>query len=579
MLKDCIEIFKNVRENYIEEDETHSKLTFITDSYPLGIGTYILIGRDGNIIKRLNIDKNNEDESIQDENYQYFATLDYLSVLIDTNKAVDPKKLIHSNNYYSFFIKKEALNTKLTQSHIDEYYKILRDPKFKYKEEKLEIYNDLENELGKPNSEEIDIIQNWIETNLIKQDFFKKLPDMKQDKGYLKIFFDYPFSSYERENKRYILPNIYNQNKFNIELNGVIYGMPNDNINLNDKKIYLRLKSRKNEIPYIIDSDEVLEQKYFFDYLKRFLGKKENNIYVGFDNTIKGYKDFPTDKITGYFLRVNKGKEPEIKDVTSIIEKEIQINIKNEDIFNLSYQEVPDYYKIIKEIKILSTLINDIFYSKCLKSNYFKTLKEITLPKQVSITPKLIADSKKIWEELFFKQNDRLLKTSFIKMGMDIIKNTILFGNDFKACEQLNLYIAISNYILNQEDKTMSNVKNIYNSLNKKINSETTEMIESENEYFFAVGQLVKYYVSLNKSAEKTHSLINPILNCKDITKLESELEKMFKKYNYNIGHNSKRFNNLYAMVLSYENSTKINIKYLIIGYLFNSLIYFKEEK
>lgn len=102
----------------------------------------------------------------------------------------------------------------------------------------------------------------------------------------------------------------------------------------------------------------------------------------------------------------------------------------------------------------------------------------------MSITPKLIADSKKIWEELFFKQNDRLLKTSFIKMGMDIIKNTILFGNDFKACEQLNLYIAISNYILNQEDKTMCNVKDIYNSLNKKINSETTEMIESENEYF-----------------------------------------------------------------------------------------------
>lgn len=125
----------------------------------------------------------------------------------------------------------------------------------------------------------------------------------------------------------------------------------------------------------------------------------------------------------------------------------------------------------------------------------------------------------------------------------------------------------------------MVNIANdLFQKLNKKINSETTQKIESDEEYFMAIGQLAKYFISLNKSSDKNHSLINPIINAKSTDKIESELQKLFKKYNYAINSNSKRFNNLYAIVLGYKTCSKVNEKYLMLGYLFNSVIYFKEE-
>ena len=46
------------------------------------------------------------------EDYKYFKQLDYLSRLINTQKPIDSKKVIHSNNYLSFFIKKDNINIK-----------------------------------------------------------------------------------------------------------------------------------------------------------------------------------------------------------------------------------------------------------------------------------------------------------------------------------------------------------------------------------------------------------------------------------------------------------------------------------
>ena len=43
----------------------------------------------------------------------------------------------------------------------------------------------------------------------------------------------------------------------------------------------------------------------------------------------------------------------------------------------------------------------------------------------------------------------------------------------------------------------------IRNSLSRKINEDGYSQIESESEYYYAVGQLVRYYISLSKSKDK----------------------------------------------------------------------------
>lgn len=593
MLKDCIEIFKKTRSEYLSKSNEHNKITFITDDYPLSYGSYILVDdKTGKIKKYLEVRK----DSPKDTEYRYFANLDYLSSLIDMNKPIDMKKVIHSNNIYSFFIKKDSLEDKLKKERIDDYYSNLLNPNSKYKNDKkkLNLYLEIEKRLGKVNVDDVVYIKSWIEDNILNKnisDINNRLKEdldiddsLKADKSYLKIFFDFPLENFEKECEKYTIPNIYNKNDFNVEIDNVIYGLPNNNINLNSKKVFLKNMSRKNTEPYLIDSSEVLDQKYFFDYLMSFLGRRENNIYLSFEGEINGYKEFPEKSKSGYFLRVNKGTEPEIVDLELLKEKELNIKINNRDLFNLPYKgDIPDYYKTITNENVLQKLINDIFYENCLTTNYFNSLKDITLPKHVVISKDLLGQSKNIWEDLFFKKNETLLKANFEKVGLKIIKNTILNNKtikpyEFKACEQFSLYISICKYIFNREEDMKVIANNIFDSLSEKINSNITKEINSDEEYFMAAGQLAKYFISLSKSAEKKHSLINPIINCKNPQKLKDELQKLFKKYNYRIDSNSKRFNNLYGMILAYDCTSKINEKYLMLGYLFNSLIYFKEE-
>ena len=145
MLKDCLEVFKKMYEEHGE--------SLIIDSYVLGEGSYVLVKKDGDI-ETLEVSKKDTDKT--DKLYKYFAQRDYLSKLIDMNKPIDSKKVIHSNNYLAFFIKKESIQVdekgscKLTEEIIDNYYDIFINPRLKYKDkEKKSMYEECEAKYGK----------------------------------------------------------------------------------------------------------------------------------------------------------------------------------------------------------------------------------------------------------------------------------------------------------------------------------------------------------------------------------------------------------------------------------------------
>lgn len=97
MNKDLIDIF-NVQYNAKGEK-------LITDNYTLADGTYIMVNTDGNIKYQKEFDK----KVSQIIEFEELITRDYLSKYLDSDKAVANKN-IHSNNYMSFFIKKETLD-------------------------------------------------------------------------------------------------------------------------------------------------------------------------------------------------------------------------------------------------------------------------------------------------------------------------------------------------------------------------------------------------------------------------------------------------------------------------------------
>lgn len=262
MLKECLEIFEKILEENGDD--------FIIDSHIPANGTYIIVDTSCNDFKikesfDINLDK--KTGNIKGQNNIYFNDIkkyDYYSKLIDMNKPIDSKKIIHSNNYLSFYVKKESIsNKKLNNEIIDNYYDILKDPIKKYssKSKSKLVYEKLEQEIGIVDKNFLERIRKWIKSNIFNLDI-----DIN-GKDYLKIFFEAPIEFYLKESNRYLIPNIYNSNDYNEIINDKIYGLPNDNMGLNSKKPYLESKTRKIKVPYLIDNKEALLQKKFFDYL------------------------------------------------------------------------------------------------------------------------------------------------------------------------------------------------------------------------------------------------------------------------------------------------------------------------
>lgn len=563
MLKDCLEVFKKEYRKYGD--------SMILDNYKLSDGTYILVKKNGDI-DILNVKKDEIDGS--QELYDYIAQRDYLSRYIDSNKALNTevplansngkskigRKVVYSNNYLSFFIKKETLHlNKINNDVIDKYYEVI------------------ESTYGVDNKEYFEKVKDWMLSNFMSLEY----PE-SEGKEYLKIFFQENVDVYRSESDKYIKSKIYNSNKYNVDINGITYGLPNNNMGLNAKKPYLENRTRKNTVPYLISEDEVLMQKKFFDYLMGQLNQGRRFIYI--DDKVRAYKsgERPEGDFTGYYLRISKGLEPEILDMDILVnantkmprfEIEKPIEIEYESKF---YAELLDYTET-EDIRDIERSVNEVFFGNFLKTSYFLDFKDIKLSDQK--LKKILYDNRDALFSYFYKGNASALVKSFPKFTLDIIKNTLANNpiyND-RAIEQYNLRYSLSKY-LNGGVKMSVNLNEIKSNLRAKINSSDNKckVIKTDEEFYYAIGQLSKYFMTLSKSGRKNYSYINPILNASSNSRVIKELEKMFKRYNYTIYGNG-RFDSLYSMILGYKPENKVNHEMIIAGYLNDNLMYEKK--
>lgn len=571
MLKDVIKTFKKEYEAKGEE--------YITDSYIPADGEYIIVDTFENnfkILDRFDIKIDKKTRKVDDSN-QYFDFVrkaDYMSRLLDMNKPIDPKKVIHSNNYLTFFIKKENINNgKLKDEIIDKYYEILKSPLIKYtKPKSKKLYEEVETKYGKSNAELIDNIKSWIKNNiydLVKND--------NKEKTYLKIFFKYDLDTFKKESEKYILTNLYNNNDYNTTINKKIYGLSNDNMGLNAKKPYLENKTRKSKLPYLLSKEEVLIQRKFFDYLMNQASAGKTNIYIDEEKI----EVLPNDKIPehdfeGYYLRIKKGKEVEVHDFDNIVSYKSNIKPFNlQNILQLEKSKITEYGEM-KKLESLKDLINEVFFSKFLNTNYFTDAKDLNI--NDNTLKKNLLLSRNTLFTWFYKGFDNNVWKVLNFSSLDLIKGSINNGYLLKASDQFNLRISLKNYF-EGGDNMADVLAEIKDSLREKINKDDTDVINSDKEYYFAVGQLTSYFISLSKSKNKVHSLANPIINGKKDTRIKDELRKLYKKYNYTIKIGNKKFKNLYAMVSSYIPEEKVNEDLIIAGYLHSNLVYEKLDK
>lgn len=597
MFKECLDVFSEMLKH---EDN------LILKGYVPADGSYIIVKNDGTVKNAdIKFDKKTRDLNCTDDTLlNDICFYDYHSKLISMNKPIDIKKVIHSNNYLAFAVKKESITTKLTEAIIDNYYDTLKNPlekKYKKSKEASKIYQKFEEDHGVVNITLLEKCRSWIKQNVFSIDKLVNVDLGKKE--YLKIFFEV-FETNEEDNKknkelfiqednRYIYPNIYNNNYYNVEVDGKIQGIPDNNMGMNAKKPFLSIKTRKNPASYLLDGDTALLQKQFFEYLMNFATNGKNNIYVDIiNNKIEAYSDKEErEKFSGieagYYLRIQKGKELEIQVQDNIVnyQDKLLLNFNYQDFFNMNIEKYPEYTKdigIYTKRTDVGRLINNIFFSKYLLTNYFTDANDISV--KDSVLKRIIIMYRNVIFDWIYKGIDNNFEVVEKQFALELIKNTLINDYNLRAMTQLNLHWSFEDYFANLEkrggEKMADIATKIRMSVKEKVMSKDKAVIVSNNEeYYYAIGQLMAYFISLSKASKKAQSLINPVLNAQNDTVIKTRLLQLYKKYNYNILTKNSRVKNLYAMILGYKPEGKVNQEMILFGYMDNNVIYTKSEE
>ncbi|WP_339065016.1 hypothetical protein [Fusobacterium animalis] len=574
MIDEALEVFKKIYDKEGEE--------LVVSKHIPKDGTYILVNiKSGKIIEKLNIFYDKKSKKIDGElnqYYGYFRAFDYYSNLVDMNKPMDPKKTIHSNQIYSFFIKKDSIReNKLTKSIIEGYKKNLLNPEEKYNsKEGKELYKNIAEKLPKIEKDIVEDIFLWIEDNVNEN-----LLENDNKKDYLKIFFveedlDKSLEVFKNEHKRYIIPNIFNSNDYNKKIGETIYGLSNNNMGLNAKKVFLENKTRRVSSPYLVDTDEILLQYAFYNYLLPEV--KQGNYYIYFSEneiTPRTYKEGCPNGAK-YLLNASYSKDVDIKNFNVISknnDEEIIINFK--EILHQKKKDTDEIeYGNLNREKMMNNINKILFYNSLL-GNFLLNDGDLDI-KDIEVK-KLLMKYRNSFYKWFYLNDEAEVKKNIRKIYLDAVMVAIGNGHFFKASQQLDFGFCLEKYFYGKSElmEEIMNVKEVF--LNHTLSEEDWEFSNDE-EYFFAVGQILAYINYMRNSKAKSLNFIKQLTFVKNIDVLKEKIKKIVISYSHIFETKNKKINRTISNISLYQ-PKEIKIDILLAGFTADIIFFKKREE
>lgn len=574
MIDEALEVFKKI---YDKEGEK-----LVVNKHIPKDGTYILVNiKSGKIIEKLNIFYDKKSKKIDGElnqYYGYFRAFDYYSNLVDMNKPMDPKKTIHSNQIYSFFIKKDSIReNKLTKSIIEGYKKNLLNPEEKYNsKEAKELYKNIAEKLPKIEKDIVEDIFLWIEDNVNEN-----LLENDNKKDYLKIFFveedlDKSLEVFKNEHKRYIIPNIFNSNDYNKKIGETIYGLSNNNMGLNAKKAFLENKTRRVSTPYLVNTDEILLQYAFYNYLLPEV--KQGNYYIYFSEneiTPRTYKEGCPNGAK-YLLNASYSKDVDIKNFNVISknnDEEIIINFK--EILHQKKKDTDEIeYGNLNREKMMNNINKILFYNSLL-GNFLLNDGDLDI-KDIEVK-KLLMKYRNSFYKWFYLNDEAEVKKNIRKIYLDAVMVAIGNGHFFKASQQLDFGFCLEKYFYGKSElmEEIMNVKEVF--LNHTLSEEEWEFSNDE-EYFFAVGQILAYINYMRNSKAKSLNFIKQLTFVKNIDVLKEKIKKIVISYSHIFETKNKKINRTISNISLYQ-PKEIRIDILLAGFTADIIFFKKREE
>jgi CRISPR-associated protein Csh1 len=374
-----------------------------------------------------------------------------------------------------------------------------------------------------------------------------------QVENYIKIFFDAPIESYKSESEIYYAIKIFNDITYSQKIENGIFGLSDSNMGLNSKKPYLEHKTKKTIAPFmILDSNAVLIKK-FFDWLKF---QEYNNKYPLRENIFIN-RDFKEKELVQDFdyvpLKIEKFNDA--------------IRIYN----YLQISNKEDYE--IGELWQLENVVDEVFYNKQLKHNYFRDDLKVSdfVSKKLQ---QLIFETKYAMVNYFKKFDEREFYQVVKKYGIDFVIEHLRQNREYRAKESLNLKFSL----LHHKGELIMDINFMQKTMIEKLETSDYTYLDKV-EFCYLAGQVSKYLLTKSKSGKKNADMLEPFLRVKNVKKLKEEIKFTFFKYKHEIGLNQTKFNNALSLITAYDNNDlSIDQDAFLVGVLSQNLFYMKKE-
>lgn len=429
------------------------------------------------------------------------------------------------------------------------------------------------------------------------------------------IFFNAPeISDYQLLYEPYVTNSVFNKDEYKSDpIDGIIYNIADSLSSFNPSKTFLKHKTAPFEFNLRINGEEAKKVWQFFNLRGRilpnplpiFIDQKELNddvVKIINENKKIGYKEIlrklfespnlKSDLGNYYLLFFLKGEIIDL-DFVPAFQYEIK-DMTIEEVFPLGGTQQKAITNIFEfEREIANKMLNGQLVSDTkdggLWLRYFGDVE--FKPKYMTHNTynQLLKYRKAFYDYIYKAKIEAIQPAMFhdimLKGVLDDLKaSTVSNDKEYDLKTKLNIWFSLYYYFDNpKQHKNMVQEHLSLLERTRKIGQQDNERIETDIEFAFAVGQLVRYLLGKSEVGDRTHALLEPFLQKSDAVQLKLAIARAFDTYKHAIvfykGDTRYTFDRLMDNVMNYS-QTSINLKellpYILGGYFAESV--FKKQ-
>ncbi len=600
--------------NFIDHLEDKSPEIF-KENLELKEGIYVFLEKEGDelVVKDENIFRVGGDTE-RNQMYNDFLSLVTNTEMLNASKSFNsvPKIYISIGSPFGISINGKAYKKNAEKKLLDSadaYFKAARK------------YMNPENEQHEIWAKEF---ERFVKTEML--DFLASDDDNEKVKDQFMFYFfmkEPTLDDYQEIQTRFLAEKLFNKDKFNVKTETEeLFGIADDLSGFNDKKEFLKHKTAPIELNYRVNGIEVKKIFQFFQLQQKnkvlpnpfplFIDEQElSEEAVKFykkDSKKYGHKEIIEELIKKkksdlqnyyliYFNNREKGSRIVDLDFVPVFKHKVD-DVKLEEPFNIGgkLKSLPVTNIFEFQQNVLNKIFNNQLVTKTKAGGlWIKYFDDMEVKPEYGATD-VIVDlfymyRKAIYDYVYKSQRQVITN----KMFQDIMRKSILddikhdkeHDKTYRIKEKLNIWFSLYNYFANSKNNydMVNKTQQLYEKLKKIASSEdNSEFVQSDDEFAFAAGQLIRTILNKSESGERSHALLEPFLQKTQCDKLKLAIARAFDTYKhafkfYRGDNNRYEFDKIMSDVMGYE--TKTNMKdmlpLILAGYFSETI--FKKEK